>query len=552
MRRIRRAQLFIFLRTQRHGICDAAFQDELAPLFDERAKGHPPVSPALVALVTLLQAYTRASEAEAVEAAVMDRRWQRVLDCLDGTDAPCSTGTLVAFRERLIAAQMDRRLIERTVEVAAQTKGVGPRQLRAALDSSPLWGAGRGEDTSNLLGHALRKAVGLLARQQGRELAAHAAEAGTPLWGGPRLKAALDCDWDDPVARAGALVQVLAALEAVEAPVAAQAESPPRTAAPASVAVAQQVVAQDVEARADGTVALRDGVAAERRISVQDPDMRHGRKSRTQLIDGYKRHVLRALDSGLLRAVGLTRAKAPEARVTPDILADLVPQQVTLTECHSDRAYLSSTLVQERGPELTIFCQAWPLRAGAHFAKMAFHLDWERAVIRCPQQVEMPCTPGGVVHFPAQRCAVCPLRTQGTSSPRGRSVTIHPDEQLLEELRTRQGTPAGRAALRERVQVEHSLAHLSAGKATAPATADSARTSSTCAGPPWWKICLSFSASRMSSRCLTPPDFGGHDYVIGVLGGGDHARGRQSAPVHGQRCDTQAPRPRAAFLHRAR
>jgi transposase len=41
-------------------------------------------------------------------------------------------------------------------------------------------------------------------------------------------------------------------------------------------------------------------------------------------------------------------------------------------------------------------------------------------------------------------------------------VTIHPDKQLLEELRTRQGTPAGRAALRERVQVEHSLAHLSA------------------------------------------------------------------------------------------
>jgi hypothetical protein len=151
------------------------------------------------------------------------------------------------------------------------------------------------------LGHALRKAVGMLARQQGRELAAQAAEAGAPLLGGPSLKAALDCDWDDPVVRAGALVQVLAALEAVEAHVAAQAESPTRTAAQASVAVAQQVVAQDVEARADGTVALRNGVAAERRISVEDPDMRHGRKSRTQLIDGYKRHVLRDLDSGLLR-----------------------------------------------------------------------------------------------------------------------------------------------------------------------------------------------------------------------------------------------------------
>ena len=111
---------------------------------------------------------------------------------------------------------------------------------------------------------------------------------------------------------------------------------------------------------------------------------------------------------------------------------------------------------------MTIFCKAWPVRSGPHFAKTAFHLDWERQVIRCPQEVEVPFTPGGVVHFPAQTCAACPLRAQCTSSARGRSVTIHPDEQLLAELRTRQLTPAGRAALRERVHVEHSLAHIGA------------------------------------------------------------------------------------------
>jgi hypothetical protein len=462
VRRIRRAKLFIFLRRQRHLIFDAAFQEELATLFAASAQGQPPVSPALLALVTLLQAYTRASDAEAVEAAVMDRRWQLVLDCVDCADAPFSQGTLVAFRERLIAADMDRRLIERTVEIAAKTKGFGHRNLRAALDSSPLWGAGRVEDTYNLLGHALRKAVDVLARQHGRERAAEVEAAGVPLLGAPSLKAALDCDWDDPAARAGALAEVLAALEAVEAHVAAQPESPARSAAQESVGVAQQVVAQDVEERPDGTVALRRGVAKDRRISVEDPDMRHGRKSRSQLVDGYKRHVLRDLDSGLGRAAGLTGANAPEASVTPDIQADLARQHVTLTECHIDRAYLSSSLVQQRGPELTIYCKAWPVRSGPYFAKTAFHLDWDREVLRCPQQVEMPFTPGAVVHFPAQTCAVCPLRAQCTSSPHGRSVTIHRDEQLLQELRTRQLTPAGRAALRERVHVEHSLAHIGA------------------------------------------------------------------------------------------
>ena len=51
--------------------------------------------------------------------------------------------------------------------------------------------------------------------------------------------------------------------------------------------------------------------------------MRHGRKSRSVLFDGYKRHVLRDLDTGLVVAAGITPANAPEATVTSDIAADL-------------------------------------------------------------------------------------------------------------------------------------------------------------------------------------------------------------------------------------
>jgi transposase len=39
-------------------------------------------------------------------------------------------------------------------------------------------------------------------------------------------------------------------------------------------------------------------------------------------------------------------------------------------------------------------------------------------------------------------------------------VTIHPNERLLQELRERQLTPQGRTKLRERVAVEHDLAHI--------------------------------------------------------------------------------------------
>jgi len=147
VQRIRRAKLFVFLRTYRYEFFDEAFQAELAQGYGDSALGQPPVPPAQLALAIILQAYTGVSDDEVIEAAVMDRRWQLVLDCLDCKTPPFSKGTLVGYRKRLIAQDWDHRLIERTVEVAARHHVFGARQLRAALDSSPLWGAGRVEET---------------------------------------------------------------------------------------------------------------------------------------------------------------------------------------------------------------------------------------------------------------------------------------------------------------------------------------------------------------------------------------------------------------------
>jgi len=459
--RIRRAKLFVFLRQSRHEIFDAVFQAELAQGYADSPQGQPPIPPAQLALAMILQAYTGVSDDEVIEATVMDRRWQLALDCLDCDTAPFSKGTLVGFRTRMIAQSWDRRLIERTVAIAAQHTVFGARQLRAALDSSPLWGAGRVEDTYNLLGHALRKALSVIAGQQGRGLAAVAEEAGAALLGGSSLKAALDLNWDEPVACAQALTIILTTLETVETYVGQQPLTQPAAVEVAdSLAVAEQVRAQDVTVDAAGQAVLRQGVAPDRRISVEDADMRHGRKSASRLIDGYKRHLLHDLDSALVRAVGLTPANAPEAGVTEAIMADLAEQQVVLRELHIDRAYLSSTLVRERTPDLAIYCKAWPVRQGPHFAKTAFTLDWERQTLRCPHDIELPFELGGSVHFPSETCAACPLREQCTASASGRSVTIHPDERLLQELRERQLTPQGRAKLRERVAIEHDLAHV--------------------------------------------------------------------------------------------
>jgi transposase len=458
---VRRAKLFVFLRLHRHELFDEEFQAELAAAYEDKPKGQPPVPPAQLALAVILQAYAGAGDDEVIEATVMDRRWQLVLDCTGAAEPPFSKGTLVGFRKRLIERDLDRRLVERTVELAARTGGFGARALRAALDSSPLWGAGRVEDTFNLMGHALRKALGVIAVLQGRGQAAGTAavaeQAGVPQLAASSLKAALDRDWDDPAARDAALAQVLGLLDQVQAFIAGQAGT---EAAAAAVAVARQVRGQDVDL-AGPAPALRRGVAKNRRISVEDGQMRHGRKSRSALFDGYKRHVLRDLDTGLVPAVGITPANIPEASVTGDITADLDAAGRQLAELHIDRAYLSSALVRDRGPDLKVFCRAWRVRnASGRFAKDQFTLDFAAGQLACPAGAAMPFQPGKTVHFPKATCAACPLRARCTASSNGRSVSVHPDEALLAELRRRQQTPEGRAQLRERVAVEHALAHV--------------------------------------------------------------------------------------------
>lgn len=120
--------------------------------------------------------------------------WQLVLDCLDCVQSPFSKGTLVAFRQHLIAQQQRRGLPE------------------------------------------------------------VACEAGAPIIAESSLKAALDLDWDVSGAQQQALRIVLDTLEAVEGWLdtyggLCQADAHRA----ASLAVAHQVYAQDVTTTSDGT-----------------------------------------------------------------------------------------------------------------------------------------------------------------------------------------------------------------------------------------------------------------------------------------------------------
>lgn len=459
----RTGRLFAFLRRHRHELFDEAFQAELTVMYVDSPLGQPPRPPALLGLVTLLQAAEGISDAAAVEAAVFDRRWQMVLDCEDAKEPQFSQGSLVDFRRRLLEHGLHHRLVERSVELAKTTGGFGYKNLRVALDSAPLWGAGRVEDTFNLIGHALDVVV---------SCAAHVAElspkrvrdaAGLEVLGGTSIKASLDIDWDDKDEQHRAMQRLLMDVRRLREWLGTHLEvevaKPPLREALEQL---ERVLHQDLEPDPDdGGQRITNGTAKDRQISIEDPEMRHGRKSRSQVIKGFKRFIMRDLDHGLILGVTVQPANQPERDATATLRSQAAAYG-DVSELHIDRGFLASDWVRalhDRGGMVS--CRPWPSRNGGLFSKQDFQLDLDAGTATCPGAVTVRIGPQAA-RFPAGACDPCQLRPRCTRAMegRGRILSIHPQERLLEELRRRKATKEGRQLLRERVVVEHGLARI--------------------------------------------------------------------------------------------
>jgi hypothetical protein len=465
----RNGKLYAFLRLHRQQLFDDAFQLELEAMYRDTGAGKEPHPPALMAMVVLLQSYAGASDATAVELSLLDLRWQMVLDCLGAVEPVFSQGALFDFRKRLIAADLDHRLVERTRDLAFETKAFDPKKLpktlRVAMDSSPLEGAGRVEDTINLLAHAGRKIVACIAELRGWTEERACREAGCPLLAASSVKAALDLDWSDPDEKATAIPTLIAQLTSLEQWLTRRLpDEMTRPPLDEHVATLHQIINQDLEPdpSGGGRLRIREGVAEDRRVSIEDKEMRHGRKTKSKRFNGYKRHLAIDLDTVLVLAVAVLPANRPEEEAAPSLVADIASQGLTIDALYIDRGYINAPVVHEilarRG---TVICRPWLARNGAHFSKREFTINMRDRTITCPAGEQQPIVLGTKVQFPAETCRVCPLRAKCTDAApdRGRSVEIADNELLQQRLRKRAATSAGRQELRERVTVEHRQAH---------------------------------------------------------------------------------------------
>src|SRR5262249_40417874 len=286
-----------------------------------------------------------------------------------------------------------------------------------------------------------------------RKVLASLGAAGSPLAGRVRETLRRDddyaspgkppCDWDDPAARE-ALVDELVC-DALAALGVLDGQAVPAAASDA-VDLLALVAGQDVVQGEDGVFRIARKVARDRVISTVDTQARHGHKSRHRRFDGYKAHLPVDPDSELIDEVAASAANAPDRDAARELLGEHAESQ-DKPEVVGDSAYGdAATRAGLETAGFTVTAKCPPARnAKGRFPKDRFTVDLDAATVTCPAGQTTSIVPaaggGGRASF-RPWCATCPLRSACTAARRGRTITIHPHEAVLQRARAAQRDPA--------------------------------------------------------------------------------------------------------------
>jgi hypothetical protein len=426
-----------------------------ADLYTGSAKGRPTVAARVVATVMLLQSFEGLSDREACDRLEVDLRWQAAAGVDAGYWAFHPT-VLVGMRIKLRASARPRRLFEDT-KVAARQTGAMKNRARV-LDSTPVLDAVATQDTVTQLRAAIRKVLAALG------------SAGSPLAGQVRAALRRDddyagpgkppCDWDDPAAREALVDELvtdaLAALGALEG-------QPVPAAAGDAVDLLALVAGQDVEPGEDGVFRIARKTARDRVISTVDTAARHGHKSRHRRFDGYKAHLSVDPDSELIDEVAATAANAPDRDAAAELLEEHVGSEEK-PEVVGDSAYGdAATRAGLEAQGFTVTAKCPPARnSGGRYPKDRFTVNLELGTVTCPagQTAVIAAARGGGRASFRPWCGTCPLRAACTASRRGRTITIHPQEAVLQRARAIQRDPAWQQRCQaDRPVVERKISH---------------------------------------------------------------------------------------------
>jgi hypothetical protein len=449
-------------------------------------RGAPGMSPAQLAVVTVLQFTGDLTDRQAADAVRGRLDWKYCLG-LELADEGFDFSVLSEFRSRLVAGGMEKALLEVLLARLGELGLVGAG-MRQRTDSTYVLGRVRDLNRLELAGESVRAALEALA-------------AAAPDW----LARVIDASWqqvygqrvDDWRLPAGKAARAELAvhygrdgyrlLREVRGP-----GAPGWLAGLPAVRALRRIWIQQFylqEGHSGEKVTWRGDEQGlppgrSRIVSPYDLDVRYAEK-RGQGWAGYKVHVSETCQGphrdgprrqvpDLLTSTETTLAPVTGVEMTGPVHDHLTAAGLPPGEHAVDAGYTSAAvLIDARARGITLL---GPLaadysrqaRTGGYTAEM-FAIDWDAGQVTCPQGAVSrswsPCRQHGadaiVVRFPAAACGPCPARDSCTrSARRGRQLTLRPREihQVLTAARAEQATDQWKDRYKIRAGVEGTIA----------------------------------------------------------------------------------------------
>jgi hypothetical protein len=467
---------------------------------DPSLGGNEAWCPVLKTKLVLIQRFHGWDDRETVQRATTDLQ---VKACLGlGVDEPGpSQPTLVRHRQRMEEQKLHEVYMGRFVELVKALELVDIDEP-VAMDTVPIDGAGQTLDTFNLLAAGIRKGLQRLARVLQRPVEEVAAEMSLTAYLSRSIKGSAGIDWSSEAERRGFLQQLVDDARHLQAAIkngiqpkehsveheGSEAEVPGeddddnsepdgsdsggastnRCVQPtgeadvaktgkgvmgsdaALIGMSQcldSIIAHDVEFESEGLVkGIRQRAANDRLISVTDPEMRHGRKSASQIIAGFKAQIVASVAHGWILLVKVIAANRHDGRDLPALMDGVERHGLHPRAYLGDHAYGlldNHRYVQQRnaGNESHVELIARNARPsnGGRFTKDEFDIDLSARLLTCP--AGQSCTSrwykphgekGWLFEFPSEVCACCALK-ESCVNPKAdaRTVFVVPETEKL-------------------------------------------------------------------------------------------------------------------------
>jgi hypothetical protein len=455
--------------TKFRDVCDRLIPD---PVFDKlySAVGREARSPSVLTRLLLLQLKDGASDEKIVDDLYYDLRIRHMCDF--GFDQkPVHPTNLVYHRLRLLFGTIKRDKIaglKRSgfsekdsplqdvfdrVKQAAVELGLVDMESVQLIDSTAIFGRAAVMDSYALIFSGIRKTL----EQYQRSDEEHAKELMSRLRRCEYLEdvAKPKIDWESDSARAELLndlvydaVSVLGAgLSFEDAELQTLLEQ------------LAKLVGQDVEVSEEGAGKLIEGVSADRQLSVVDPEMRHGRKSKSRKFNGYKGTVTADANSGVITAVHVMGANEHDSAAIIPIIEQQKRSGVSPPVLVGDRAYSAEEPRHEAMGQGVAIVTKPNTPSGDGFGKSSFDIDAVNGKVTCPGGMTRAIG-GQSVTFTGSQCPVdCPHSVVCLGKSGKRVIKLRKREALQQDAEKFAQTTKGKEMLLLRPGIERVIAH---------------------------------------------------------------------------------------------